>query len=507
MPNLKREGTMKRSRVLLAAVLAVAVLATSAILGACSGGGGGGTAAQQPAPKVQLSGTIAGGSGYTFKGLNGKSLSGPSLTINKVVAIPMDGGRLAADMMRSSVTATIGGDGKFDLALTKDYDWLLVLINSADLPPSTTRFAGSIAMSFGTDSILSLPATATTLSLLSLGTITGISGDAVSAPSLTASNFSMSPAQLTAMAKSDSIFRNAKNIINNYAANGDYYQMRPDFSWTGDYSTLLTTVSAPAYTFKGMSFQLDTNTHNITMSNICSAGVTTIELVPPASISTTAGHNYAPGTPITNAGCVLSGLNGGTQAWGTDFYGTDAFSQGNMSYGIPVDFTTVPAGAWLWKENGTTRASFDVNAASPPYIASNKKPKGFVPSLKVNVGAGNKITSVDITWYYYDETGAAYIPLSAADLKLLKHFIGRFEVAFDVTYPFPGGTRTTCNMYFDPAITSNVIPSNYYDPTDPNNKCNLDWYFGNAGFPNTDTGLMGFYESGGFGYFFQFFKP
>jgi hypothetical protein len=57
-------------------------------------------------------------------------------------------------------------------------------------------------------------------------------------------------------------------------------------------------------------------------------------------------------------------------------------------------------------------------------------------------------------------------------------------------------------MYFDPATTTNLVPSSF-----ATTNCNEDWYYGNSSFPDTDTGLMGFYESGGFGYFFDFFKP
>ena len=53
---------MKRSNVLQAAVLAAAVMATSAILGACGGGGGG--SAPAPPPKPKLSGTVASGGAH-----------------------------------------------------------------------------------------------------------------------------------------------------------------------------------------------------------------------------------------------------------------------------------------------------------------------------------------------------------------------------------------------------------------------------------------------------------
>jgi len=145
---------MKRAQVFVSAVLTVVVMAFSVVISACSGGGGGGSAASQTAtPKVQLSGTI--GSGYTVgkPGL-GKALFAPGdPTIDSVVAIPMMRGSLDARNMASSVKGTIGVDGKFNLALPKDQDWLLVLIDS----PST--FVGSLAISAGSEDILNLPAT------------------------------------------------------------------------------------------------------------------------------------------------------------------------------------------------------------------------------------------------------------------------------------------------------------------------------------------------------------
>lgn len=508
---------MKRSKVFLTAVLAVAIMAASVILGACGGGGGGGGSAQQT-PKVQLSGTIS-SSDYNNKAMH-KSLmavSIPTPTVDKVLALPMERGSLNSWAMESSKVAVIGADGSFSFDLEKTTDWLLVLMDSS-VTTTTGRFVGSIALNTGTqDSLLNMPATDSTLSTMTLGTVSRpstTSGDAVSAETVSAVSFGMTTTQLLTMAKTDDLFKNAKNLVENYGNFGNgpttWYVLRPNFYWGvhgSGYSTLSTAFSAPAQTFLGMSFQLDTNNTVITMNTICASQTTTVvELFPPAAILDETGKSYDETHPLTNFGATCTNLAGGKRAaWGPqNFMVTDQYSP--MSYGFPAHFTSLPNGYWSWKENGTIRAMFDIGTANPPYYGPNNYTRGFVPSFKVNVGAANKILSVDVQWYYYDEALGQYVgPFdnTSPEMKVLKHFIRNFEVVFDVT----NGLRRTCAMYFDPATTSNVVPGNFYNSADPNNYCNLDWYFNNAGFPDTDTGLMGFYETGGFGFFFDFFKP
>ena len=80
-----------------------------------------------------------------------------------------------------------------------------------------------------------------------------------------------------------------------------------------------------------------------------------------------------------------------------------------------------------------------------------------------------------------------------------------FDSAVQKAY---GGTRRTCEMDIDPTTETS------FDPQDPRfastcqaDALNKDWYYGDPTHPETNTGMMGFYESGGFGYFFDFFKP
>ena len=505
---------MKRFRVFLSTVLAIAVMATSVILGACSGGGGGGSA--QPAPKIQLSGTI--GSGYSvpakpasifakalsFFGYPTYAYAIAAFTVDKIIAIPMDRGSLQAWNMANTQIGTIDPDTRaFSLSLTKDTDWLLVLINSAGTP--TTRFVASVALNTGSpDSMLSLPATISTLTSLNLGSVSYSTGDALTSKVVGTADFSLTTAQITAMAKTDDIFRNAKNIINNYnTATGVYYQLRPDFTWSSDYSTLTTTLSDPAYNYMGMGFQLDTNSPAITMDDLCSFGTTTLKLFPSTDVSD-GTYTYNVGNPITNTGaspnCTL--VNGFRQLGGTGLYATDAYAEGGvgLSMGPWARFPAKPVtpATWTWVENNVEKAWFDVATINPP-VNDDGTPKGFVPAFKINTAPSttSQIESIDVKWYYSD--GASYLPLATEDLGILKHFIGRLEVKLEATTD----QRRTCEMYFDPSTTTQVRPADFATV----GNCSLTWYFNNDGHPDTNTGLMGFYESGGFGYFFNFFLP
>ncbi len=509
---------MKRSNVLLAAVLAVAVMALSVFISACSSGGGGGGA--QPTPKIQLSGTI--GTGYQVAAkpssvFFAKALSflgyptyayAAALTVDKIIAIPIDRGSLNAWQMSNSQSAAItsANGGKFTLSLAKDTDWLLVLIDSTATPAN--RFVGSVAIDAGsTDSLLSLPATASALTSLSLGTINSSpSNDGLSTYVVSTTDFSLTTSQLTAMAKTDDIFRNAKNIINNYnTTTGKYYQLRPDFSWNGAYSALSTTYSNPAYTFNGMNFQLDTNTTEITMTQLCSMGTVTVELVSSMSVTTDSGTF----TTLSNHGtptCTTINVTH-QQVWAGEIFATDAYADaGGMSYSTGPRITTVPlpAATWTWKENSIEKAWFEIATINPP-VNMDGTPKGFVPSFRINTNptTTTKIDSVDVKGYYYDGATSTYTEVAPTDLAVLTHFVSSLEVKFDVMY---NSTRTTCEMYFDPATTTNVKPSDFVARS---SGCAATWYYGDSdpAHAATNTGLMGFYESGGFGYFFHFFKP
>jgi hypothetical protein len=495
-----------------------AVLITGGLT-ACSSGGGGNGNTGSASTGIQLTGSIASsgtGTGYTIaqstsrlfyaKTLSLLGFGSPAYaaiavpTVDKVVAVPMERGTLTSWGMENSRTATIQTDGSFTLSLPKTTDWLLVLVNSS--ATGTRRFVGSVAMSTATaDSLLNLPATDSTISAMNLGTVsrsTTTSNDAISSQTVTAVDFNLTSDQLTALAKTDDIFKNALNIVNNYGNFGNaatvWYQLRPDFSFAGNFSSLTTTFSSPNLSYEGLNFQLDQNADTVPMADVCNTAGT-VALHPPlsAGVISMGSHSYSYADPIKNAGSGCQAWNGTAhqETTGSDVYACDGYE--NITYSISSSFTSsaIPQGFWEWKENGVVKAAFDIASINPPVTASGKI-RGFVPSFKLNVDGSGKILSVDIQWYYYDELLDQYRgPLAQNDLKLLGHFIQGVEVKFDRTY---GGQRQTDELYVDPVTTTNVVPTK-------------EWYVvQHPANPLMETGLMGFYSSGGFGYFFHFWN-
>ncbi len=493
------------------------------VLAAC-GGGGGGSDTNTANNNVTLSGSV--GTGYqaapkismgffenmlSYLGIGTHAYA--ALTdpvVDQVVAIPVDRGSLRSDAMSGRVTSSIDSSGNFSMTLSKNYDWLVILINSA--ATGTSRYVGSVGISTGSDSLLNLPATVASITTLDLGAVTRpttSSTDAISTNSVTGTEFNMTAAQLATCAKADDLFRNAKNIVNNYdTVTGLYYQLRSDFSFTGVYSQLTTTFSDPAYGYVGMNFQMDTTSPSVTMSDLCSVGTMTVKLVPPGDVSD-GSTTYNASNPLSSGvtpSCTPLVVSGQTytQSWSGNIYATDAYTQGlgGMSYSTGVWFTSlIPDGYWIWMENDVPKAWFDITGVNPPVTLSGK-PQGFVPSFKINLVSGatttGQIDSVDVQWYYYDVTTDSFVLLSPTDLSVLQHFIQSLEVKFEATTD----KRRTCSMYVDPATTTQVSPS------DPTFQCaDTIWYYNDLTHPDTDTGLMGFYESGGFGHFFHFFRP
>ena len=513
---------MKRLKVLPAAFLAAAVMAASVILGACSGGGGSAGAPPAATTKIQLSGTIASGGSYTFgKGTYGKTYYGAQSSISKAVAVPMNRGSLDARNMGSRMSGNIGTDGKFGLELPTDQDWVLAITDSAD------GFVGSIAISAGSESIISLPATAATLTVISLGTMTGSGGDVVSSPAVTAANFGMNGSQFTALVSADDVFKNVKNIINNYnTATGVWYQLRPDFTWYGDYATIKTTYSGASWSYHHYTFQMDTNSTSLTIQDLCTNGTGSFTLAkwtPPTTISVvgtggTPSVKYSDTIPITNstATCTIYQSDNGP-AWsasnptgGGGFYASNAYAgaQQTLSYSIQEWFAgSIPSGDWTWTEGVTEKARFDPSV-SAPLAADGIRATGYVPSIKLTLvtegtGTTETITAVDVQWYFFD--GSTYQLVPTADLGVMAHVMSNAEVIITtgINLPYRQGSFS-----FDPTIPAEqhvTLPTCAADPLN----C---WTYADLSaatpFRSTDAGAIGVaYSSGGIGRNFWAFAP
>jgi hypothetical protein len=172
----------------------------------------------------------------------------------------------------------------------------------------------------------------------------------------------------------------------------------------------------------------------------------------------------------------------------SDFFATNRYGGVSQSYAAPLT-GTIPGGNWLYYEGDQLRGQFDVAVASP--LRVDNTIKGFVPSARINTDGDGKITSVDIQWYYWDDSTSEYLVLT--DVSVLRYLIGTGGVYFDNS---SSGTRTYETANIDPAVQTSVTPSQY------------TWYYGTAGPANQQLEGFGiFYSSGGIGFFIEFFRP
>lgn len=425
-------------------------------------------------------------------------------TVNKIIAVQSDRGYLAAYSMENSVSAFINPDGTFSLTLDKDKDWLLVLMDSA-APAVTDQFIGYIDLSGGgSNSLLIFPSStaSSTLSSLDLGSIDASGDTGVTQSSINAADFSMNQNQLAMLAMNDDVFKSVKNFVINYQ-NGVFYTLRPDFSMNGTYNDIKNqfpdlAVLPSFYTYSHYNFQMDSNSTEVTVAQITGDGVpkVSVELYPPADVvATSPAITYTTSTPVANetaTGTVASdGFVDITETANGDFYATDRY--GDISYTLGGSLTgDIPAGYWQYKVGGALRAQFDVSVTKP--LTSGGLLKGFVPVIKINTDPvdTDKITSINIKWYYLNETGSGYTEVT--DIGVLKYLIGSSDIYLDNT---TNSVRTYESIGLDPATDSTITPTQY------------TWYFGSTNGPaNRQAQGIGItYQSGGIGYKFEYFRP
>ncbi|MBI5778946.1 MAG: hypothetical protein HZA49_05765 [Planctomycetes bacterium] len=422
-------------------------------------------------------------------------------TVDKVIAMPYDSGYLGEYCLQGIKEAVINVDGTFNLSLEKDRNWLLILVDSS--VTGREKFVGYVALKMNTtDSMLLAPVSSATASSLDLGTIEQSITDsdvALTENTVTTTAFSLSQSQLLDLAKNDDLLKIVKNLYFNYQG-GVYWNLRPDYNWSGDYSAISGTgfPNPSTFTFSGgYNFQLDSNFMGITVQQFIGPPTGTpkalLELYPPASVEAKdSGFIYDTSTPISNLNNTTGGptVGGEWEAWANDFFAGERY--GNISYSTGSLTGTIPVGFWKFGVTNTgtstllSSAEFDVAVASP---ISGTVIKGFVPSIKVNVDGSKRITSVDVKWYAWD--GAAYVEVT--DTSALKSLVGSFDFMFDNT---TGGTRRYESSGHDVSVAS-VVPQGIPAGT--------PWYYGNFGEVTEAqrAEMIGvFYSCGGIGYFF-----
>jgi len=459
---------------------------------------------------LRVSGTV--GAGYAVAAARGGMLDrlvawaglgtpayadGAQPAVDRVVALRVQRGSLTMGSLLEGQEAEVDPDGTFAMTLKKDADWILVLVDST--ARGAERYVGAVeiaAEDLPDASLMTLPATTTERGSVDLGTLARVSpgggtGDAIASNEVVPQDFGMTVGELLALARTDDVFRNARNIVANHdRETGTWYGIVAAFAWVNDSPVAPGFSSPAASSFDGYGFQVDTNSTSVGIDNVCGNAAQRIEvgLFPPVEVvmSAPAGATYGPAKGMTNDEVGDCGVvPGGRTATDRDFMaGTnDAFMERTISYGFSqVSFGyPIPAGDWTWREDGQVRAVFDLSLAAP--MAADGRQGGFVPSIRVAAGDDGRVTAIDVRWSYWDASTGAYVEVVPSEEGSLAHSlrqaeIGLFERGHDVD---------TCEKaMFDPSAQATIVPAGA-------------WYYGVE--PPSGGKLLGrvivFFESGG----------
>ncbi len=507
--------TTKKNKLMIiaGAILSVALI-VSFTYGGCGGGGSSGSSGSSGIAKLTLTGRI--GSGYQAfytpppqrffdkflpPFMNYAYAYGTGTVVDQVIAIKSVMGSLQG--MESSISATINSaDGSFNIALEKNVDWILLLVNSG-LLPDPSAFIGYVALNDGSgESLLQIPVKDVTASSLDLGNLVSDTDTALADNvAITASTFAMSASQLTALARNDDFFKFVKNFYLNYdSGTGIYWTMKPNFSWDTDYSAITATPISPSYTYKSYQLLMFSNSPQYNMDNLCGTnGITKtiFALHPPLGSAVTNTDNtvvYAYDNPLSNTSIITyTTTAGGVRESGPNpdmFVREGAFPK--LSFQIGSLSGTIPTGLWSWviTDTGTglgaLKGQYDVAVGSP--ITGNGMVKGFVPVLKVNLDddTNRRITSVQVFWFMLNATEDGYDPVT--DISVLKYLVDTANLGFN-NY---GGARRSETIFFNPSAQTHIVPS-------------MTWYYNKPGAPNQEDAqeISWAYSSGGCGFFFD----
>ncbi len=401
-------------------------LALSVALSACGGGGGSGSS-----QNLTLSGSVdtadyplAARSGWMQKLASAFGL-GPVhaqaiRTVDTLVAIPSDGGNIDIGVYDHIRSATLSSDGRFELTLTREYDWVLLLVNSTALTLDqkvvayVTVPASAAVADDGT--LVDLPFSAANASAIDLGKLSASATDARAARSgndaqSIEAQLSLNLDQLKQYARSDDGYRHFANVYLNYSArNRVFYFPIVEWSWQGAaLGTLGSTASSPVdFAPPSVAANIETNTESLAFNSLCDSSVS-LGLYPPSTV-TIGGTDFDSSNGIMNAD-MQSGNSGYDYCYNArmGIQGTDS-SASTLSFGF--DLAPTDNGLWRLKANGQQIAAFDFSLADP--LDGDGNPLVFVPVIRLihDAQTTDHIASIDIRWKQYDSADHSYKDVS-----------------------------------------------------------------------------------------------
>jgi hypothetical protein len=260
---------------------------------------------------------------------------------------------------------------------------------------------------------------------INLGSLTANGGETSSGQSITqnSSVFNMSVGQLLSLARTDDIYKTIKNIYVNFT-DTSHHTVGVRLMYNQSMAALKNMYSTPsAYRLTDYAVSVFTNDFDAGTLDAAKNGSLQFALIPPAPILSIydATTFYGPDNPLT-----LS-YQGTYLNWDYDGqYGTGRIR--NMNYAFNCLTGDVPTGKWVFRVNGAEKAAFDLSVTTPLDSAGNTII--YVPSLKIDTGADDRILGYSLKWMLYDPGTQSYQDVPAADEALLRKMVHDPMVGF-----------------------------------------------------------------------------
>jgi hypothetical protein len=352
--------------------------------------------------------------------------------IDAIWAIPTSVG---ADSLTSEdiVVGTLNADHSFSIDVSNSKDYVVVLVNSeatgaTSVESRLNQIVGFAGFNASDRELIRMPVSAAVDRSVSLGTVTvDAAGSAISNRTLddVTTEFSSGKSALTEYSRTNDVLKSIKNAYANNNS-GVYYSFNPTFMFRALQSEVTDAdFSNPASSrYTGYLVFINTNDPGLLFDKVCDR-TTSVELIPPASISTVG--NTTPVTQLDNA--------------------TAMTSQSSTTCG---------------GENCTLKAAFDLATVSP-VDATTGKPVVYIPVVRVTRDGGNLVTKVEMRLKAYNATTGTWE--DPADLTTLRAVVTNPNISLT---DYSGSRRSYPSTYsnglqFDDngIVTLNVTGENW----------------------------------------------
>lgn len=333
-------------------------------------------------------------------------------TVRSIVALPHHRGQITLDMLPLAVTQTLSSDA-FELELSTDYDWLLLLLDES-ARALDERIKGYVALGHTDgEGLVYLPASRATGDL-DLGELEQVGDSAQSDGRLADSSqsFSLSYDTLLELATMDDAFEHLANLYLNWR-DPIHYSATQVFGWRAPLAGI-DAASPDDYVFQGYQVGVFTNDPAVrdAYDDIC-AGAVDFALTVPGETRTDAGSYYGPGNPLRNS----EPRESYPDSCSTGEIGLYPHPD-EIQLGFPVGgtFQLAADGYWTLELAGETVAAFDLARAVPVDDATQR---ALVPVPLPRLSRDANGLVVDVDWYHYDAVTGDYARSHPAVLEQL----------------------------------------------------------------------------------------